>query len=495
MRPTFSAIVCLIAIASSGSALGVDGAKPNLKSEIAACRKAGIALSGKDLETQHPATNRNAAVLYKQWSDLKKSKRFSATDYDSLQKLTNFKFKDGAVREGLQVVAANKDVIALIHKVTSLPECNFAKDWSMGPAVLFPELSEMRSMARWLIGECGALARAGKPKEAVHIIGNVFVLDHHARNIKMTLNFIVASAIDSMAMSNLQKLASQFHDRPDVLNAISSLLLQAPKISESDLFQSQIADTMMMAELMRLSEKQQRESLGITADPKVPVQAIAIMQSLVTDVDDITPQDLAIAQQKLGKIKSPSDIKALHIPVVLPVISAQPPRSDAKRYSQWVDDNVAFALQVLRPIILARSKGHAALQAAMYDSALVTMNSVKNDFLKTGGSIKPSITSLASLSVNIIASELRRQRVGYSNASRGLLSATVDLFQYKLAHGSFPSSLPENIGRKCIDPFNGKSVQYRKQKDGFLVYCVGKTGNYAGGEPAKDQYEARYVYP
>ena len=64
-----------------------------------------------------------------------------------------------------------------------------------------------------------------------------------------------------------------------------------------------------------------------------------------------------------------------------------------------------------------------------------------------------------------------------------LTRAGLALLQYKQAHGTFPETL-EALGVEGLtDPYTGKSLLYRPEGEGFVVYSVGQDRQDNGGTP------------
>jgi hypothetical protein len=64
-----------------------------------------------------------------------------------------------------------------------------------------------------------------------------------------------------------------------------------------------------------------------------------------------------------------------------------------------------------------------------------------------------------------------------------LTRAGLALLQYKQAHGAFPETL-EALGVEGLtDPYTGKSLYYRPEGEGFVVYSVGRDRRDNGGTP------------
>jgi hypothetical protein len=60
------------------------------------------------------------------------------------------------------------------------------------------------------------------------------------------------------------------------------------------------------------------------------------------------------------------------------------------------------------------------------------------------------------------------------------------VLQYRLAHGTFPASLTDISAQNVIDPFTGKSLNYRPEGAGFRLYSTGEDQQDNGGDPKAD---------
>jgi len=68
------------------------------------------------------------------------------------------------------------------------------------------------------------------------------------------------------------------------------------------------------------------------------------------------------------------------------------------------------------------------------------------------------------------------------------------IFLYKSKHGAYPSTIADATST-AIDPFDGKLLGYRRTASGFVVYSVGPTGKYDGGDfDSKKGHEEVFRY-
>jgi hypothetical protein len=508
VRHIIVAIVCApIWLAPRGARSTPPGdAHRSVEQEIAACRKSGIPVSAGELQAPIPPESENAARLYLQWPDLRHAKRIAATDETELLKLLDFRLPDSAVQAGFKVFDSRRDAFALIHRAASMPNCGFKKDWSLGPAVLFPELAEMRDMVRWLEGESGALARRGKPVEAVQALALGLRIEKHVLSTRSSLHCLVAVAIDGMVTKGMFRIAAKNHNRPDVLRAVLlAVSSDAPALNQGDMLMPQVVSIINTAALMRRPESDQRQLMGVRGGSGEAMSVIGVLKNLMNSDEAIDPTDLqammAVASKPGASI---ADWKAKRMAIVLPVIETQPARSDRKTYDRWVDDNEATAIRTIRPILAVHNLTADRMLDAGYDACgalqaelvqYMTMNARSIQPKAGAAGIPPTSTSLACLFMNEIMAQLRQQPINYALANRALLRAAVGIFAYQTKNGSYPASLQQIVNGPLRDPFNGQTLKYRRDSSGFMVYSVGRTGKYDGLTDPQQRKEARLHYP
>ncbi len=74
------------------------------------------------------------------------------------------------------------------------------------------------------------------------------------------------------------------------------------------------------------------------------------------------------------------------------------------------------------------------------------------------------------------------QNVMQTEALRRMRTLKLELLKYRLAHGAFPKDLSAFDKKILLDPFSGKSLIYRLQGNGYLLYSVGRNGVDDGGQ-------------
>ena len=71
-----------------------------------------------------------------------------------------------------------------------------------------------------------------------------------------------------------------------------------------------------------------------------------------------------------------------------------------------------------------------------------------------------------------------------------LTRAGLALLQYQQAHGAFPETLAALGVEGLTDPYTGKSLLYRPEGAGFVVYSVGQDGQDNGGFPKPEREDS-----
>jgi len=84
--------------------------------------------------------------------------------------------------------------------------------------------------------------------------------------------------------------------------------------------------------------------------------------------------------------------------------------------------------------------------------------------------------------------------IAQDTATAAITRAACSVFIYKSKHGDYPSTLAD-AAPKATDPFDGKLLGYRQTANGFVVYSVGPTGKYDGGDfDSKKRHEEVFRY-
>jgi len=143
---------------------------------------------------------------------------------------------------------------------------------------------------------------------------------------------------------------------------------------------------------------------------------------------------------------------------------------------------LSFALSVFKPRLVA-------------DHAAFLQLSRKRVQLLQGPYRDPQETAafLQDSSWNVLTHKLARHTTSDTEdywrmlADLRLTRAGLALLQYKQAHGTFPETLAALGVEGLTDLYTGKSLLYRPEGEGFVVYSVGQDRQDNGGTPRPDQ--------
>lgn len=84
-------------------------------------------------------------------------------------------------------------------------------------------------------------------------------------------------------------------------------------------------------------------------------------------------------------------------------------------------------------------------------------------------------------------------RIAHLMAQAELTGTAMSLMRHKVAHGGFPATLPECDAKflpaQPVDPFSGKSLLYRQEGNGFVLYSIGGNMKDDGAKPEPSSEE------
>ena len=79
-------------------------------------------------------------------------------------------------------------------------------------------------------------------------------------------------------------------------------------------------------------------------------------------------------------------------------------------------------------------------------------------------------------------------------AKRDVIASGAAVLAFKARNGSFPDSLEQALPDMPQDPYRAAPLNYRREGEGFVVYSVGATGKFDGGQPGEPQYDKDRVF-
>ena len=160
-----------------------------------------------------------------------------------------------------------------------------------------------------------------------------------------------------------------------------------------------------------------------------------------------------------------------------------------RREARWMNDMAIPALSStspLRPVWRRAGVGAHRASAACIAAArqpwpkrLTIMRSLTGDrtYAWLPGSGGVLTTHAVFQSCNMVTQAVARSMAGV-NAARVALRLEHD----RLATGHLPDIPGESIVNESVDPFTGRSLLYRREPDGFVVYSVGADGKDDAGD-------------
>jgi hypothetical protein len=88
-------------------------------------------------------------------------------------------------------------------------------------------------------------------------------------------------------------------------------------------------------------------------------------------------------------------------------------------------------------------------------------------------------------------------QVARRRAGEDVVSAGAAVLAYRARHDVCPDRLEQAMPQPPLDPFSGQPLKYRREGDGFVVYSVGASGKFDGGQPGRERYprEAYFRFP
>jgi hypothetical protein len=88
-------------------------------------------------------------------------------------------------------------------------------------------------------------------------------------------------------------------------------------------------------------------------------------------------------------------------------------------------------------------------------------------------------------------------KVAEERALVDTIRASASLFIWKAQHGAFPDRLAQALPELPRDPFDQQPLRYRREGTGFVIWSVGPTGRFDGGQPGSmmPANEVAFRYP
>jgi hypothetical protein len=386
-------------------------ASQELPAALAKAERMGLPMHAMDLDPNPPVDESdNAAPTIRAFTaEARASGRF---DLDVPLKKGDL----AAVEAGL---ARYDRLLTLAHDAASKPGVDFKRDWDLGPALLLPELADMKVAVKALCARAQVRASKNDMDGAISDLRDALVLSDHAGSDPILIGLLVKIACRAIAYKSVQHVAAQWANEPAHLELLERLLRE-PR-SPLDFRKSLHGEVFMGVAFLR--------NYNVMGGEKM-------LTSNGGDLPKIDPR-------RLRRDGVPGAVK---------------PRAYLARHLQgWTSvwDKINGDPRAAGKVLDEMGRRTEAQRAKSYALAAI-LNPV---FSQAGTTIVKS------------------------RADEATTLALVRALKRRGETGGWPSKLTE------IDPFDGKPLRIRAQKDGSVrVYSVGEDGH---DDLGKDRSEVK----
>ena len=419
MRP--HRIMRLLLLLPVGLCLSCHSGK-TLVDEIEKTRQAGLPTTPKELQAPLPPNSQNAAPLYRQLGALLKSKPLSDDDKIAGAGVGRRRITEDQAAPLRRAYARRGDIGNLVRQAAEMPQCVFDRDWEQGADLLLPEYATMRLAARWLSGESALLLYYGRTTEAIETQALGFHIASQAAKDPTLIAFLVGDAVDAITLAGMERILYEAGNKASVAEAVAQAI-------EKNWEPHSLAYGMRGEINMDLVEIEKLRTAG--------------------------PSKLA---QMIQGLDGNSGSQALKVPPVT-----------QQNWDRFLNDNGVNLLQHWRIMIASADKPYPESAKAMKE-ILQDLDAHRSDMnYLLLNVLLPTVDQTVDKKAHIEAI-----------AACDLTGARV--LAWKDRHGKFPEKLEEALKTIPADPFDGKPIRYKKEGSGFVVYSVGRNGDFDGGD-------------
>ncbi|MCW3100597.1 MAG: hypothetical protein JWL77_6215 [Chthonomonadaceae bacterium] len=392
-----------------------------LPDEIKAAKQEGLPMTPADLVRPIAVPDaRNGALLYAQIAAVNVYPKADAY----LVAVIKGKATDTDREATRRFLAKATPRLHLAAQASMLPDCDFHRNWSLGPSLLLPEYAPMRATARLLAAQAMLQSEAGHPEAALDTIR---VGAHMARMVgkePTVISLLVGIALEAIMDRVFQRVIERYADRPDIL---------------------------------RLAAQTEQE-FGPTPDVRNALRGEVVM-----------------CRTMAGMVRKDEDLSFINVNLRVPITGA-PNTVVADAYE-------ARSLAFWRRVFAAVSRTPDDPMATYI--AFKAVNDVE-EVMETGSDGKPKPTyELSALLCPYFSGAA--EKVVRNEAQRRLRRTLFALLAYRQREGHFPPTLSLLSPTAPSDPYIHQPLHYRRTEKGFLLYSVGSNLIDDGGnaKPAK----------
>jgi hypothetical protein len=319
-------------------------------------------------------------------------------------------------------LAANAEVLGLLHKAAELEECKFDLDFARGPGMLLPHLAHLRGGARLLALEALERVETARADEAAASLVAALRAGEAVRREPLLISTLVRIACDAVAVGQMERWASRA--RPSV------------------------------AALERVEA-----ALAAAADPKLIEGAMVGERCFGIDIY----QNYVLTPKRGEMLAQLGGMEGVPVPL-LPALRVVPEayfKMDMCYYLDIMNDFVAAARKPPPGNFLAAAKVARELEERIPPHYVVSRM------------ILPALGRTFTVG---------QQHLARCESARVALAA----LRYKAKHGRLPADLAALVPAGFLkavplDPFDGQPLRYKADDAGLIVYALGENGKDDGG--------------
>lgn len=414
-----------------------------LESERKLAKQAGLPLTPADLPDSKTPPAQNLRTYLKEFSA--KNQSVAPTEEEKKivhQRLLSWdKITPQEAETAKRFFQQQKDLYALIEKGAACAAYSVPVKWSstayIDNATDFPMQAVLREQARWILARTSLfLAERRYAEAAKNAVMGLKLARLSEKENPTIIDLFISHNVLGVALKGVQKVLYEARDEPKIVEAMADALERTPPPS---LFSRMV--------------------------PKETLLQLNYLQSL-----------------KAAALKERNPLKTLE--------DDEKAKTNWTRYGYASNDksaverycalNEAHLLQVMRVAYKSlASPYYEGEEEARRKRAEVEKMADSPDY------------AIATLSLTALQCGKKRAAAA---ALQSVTTIMARVMAWKAERKRYPDSLAEVYKSVPIDPFDGKPMRYRKEKNGFTVWSVGETLKY-DGRATKQNESVLYFNP
>lgn len=229
-RPPFAHFLLIAGVVSLMT--GCDNEAPKhdlarderlLKWQLTLARSEGIPTTVEEFLKLTPPfpEDQNAAPFYKKLQTVR----------PQLRELSSQKtISEKEIEEAKQTVESSRELFEILDAATARRHCRFDRDWKMGMAVMYPELSDIRFGVTALGLRASVAAYSGRHDLAIQDIEKMKTVAQHLGEEPFEIQGIVQSVLQSITLAKIRDLSYAFRDEPSYRSLLTKEVSQLPAV-------------------------------------------------------------------------------------------------------------------------------------------------------------------------------------------------------------------------------------------------------------------------